>query len=62
MARAWLSPGLGPESVATVSREAGAGNLDLTLGYVGTQPSSYPINTVFLWTSGSQQAIMKRWP
>jgi len=44
--------------LATVSREAGAGNLDLTLGYVGTQPSSYPINTVFLWTSGSQQAIM----
>src|SRR6266446_1641595 len=44
--------------LATVSREADAGNLDLTLGYVGTQPSSYPINTVFLWTSGSQQAIM----
>src|SRR6266403_369048 len=44
--------------LATVSREAGAGTLDLTLGYVGTQPSSYPINTVFLWTSGSQQAIM----
>src|SRR6266478_5645430 len=44
--------------LAIVSREAGAGNLDLTLGYVGTQPSSYPINTVFLWTSGSQQAIM----
>src|SRR5260221_9061644 len=44
--------------LATVSREAGAGNLDLTLGYIGTQPSSYPINTVFLWTSGSQQAIM----
>ena len=44
--------------LAVINREAGAGNLDLTLGYVGTQPSSYPINTVFLWTSGSQQAIM----
>src|SRR5467141_761020 len=44
--------------LATVSREAGASNLDLTLGYVGVQPSSYPINTVFLWTSGPQQAIM----
>src|SRR5258707_2170862 len=44
--------------LATITREAGAGNLDLTLGYIGTQPSSYPINTVFLWTSGSQQAIM----
>jgi multidrug efflux pump subunit AcrB len=44
--------------LASITREAGAGNLDLTLGYIGTQPSSYPINTVFLWTSGSQQAIM----
>src|SRR6266481_333401 len=44
--------------LAAISREAGAGNLDRTLGYIGTQPSSYPINTVFLWTSGPQQAIM----
>jgi multidrug efflux pump subunit AcrB len=44
--------------LATITREAGADNLDLTLGYVGTQPSSYPINTVFLWTNGSQQAVM----
>jgi multidrug efflux pump subunit AcrB len=44
--------------LATITREAGPGNLDLTLGYVGAQPSSYPINTVFLWTSGPQQAIM----
>jgi multidrug efflux pump subunit AcrB len=44
--------------LAAITREAGAGNLDLTLGYVGTQPSSYPINSVFLWTSGPQQAII----
>jgi multidrug efflux pump subunit AcrB len=44
--------------LATITREAGTGDLDLTLGYVGVQPSSYPINSVFLWTSGPQQAIM----
>lgn len=44
--------------LAAITREAGANNLDLTLGYVGTQPSSYPINSVFLWTSGPQQAII----
>jgi multidrug efflux pump subunit AcrB len=44
--------------LATITREAGDGNLDLTLAYVGTQPSSYPINAVFLWTSGPQQAIV----
>src|SRR5882762_2709038 len=44
--------------LAAITREAGTGNLDLTLGYVGVQPSSYPNNSVFLWTSGPQQAIM----
>ena len=44
--------------LATITREAGAKNLETTLGYIGTQPSSYPINTVFLWTSGPQQAII----
>ena len=40
------------------SREAGTGNIDLTLSYVGTQGSSYPINAVFLWTSGPHEAVM----
>ncbi|NUO52837.1 MAG: efflux RND transporter permease subunit [Polyangiaceae bacterium] len=44
--------------LAAVADEAGADNLDLSLGYVGTQGSSYPINAVFLWTSGPQQAIV----
>ena len=42
----------------TINREAGPGNLDITLSYVGTQGSSYPINTVFLWTSGPQEAVI----
>jgi len=41
-----------------INREAGRGNVDLTLGYVGTQGSSYPINAVFLWTSGPHEAIL----
>jgi len=41
-----------------ISREAGTGNIDLTLSYVGTQGSSYPINAVFLWTSGPHEAVM----
>jgi multidrug efflux pump subunit AcrB len=44
--------------LASIGEEAGAENLDLSLGYVGTQGSSYPINAVFLWTSGPQQAII----
>jgi multidrug efflux pump subunit AcrB len=38
---------------------AGAGNVDVTLGYVGVQPSSYPINTIFLWTGGSHEAVLQ---
>ena len=43
----------------TIEQEAGAGNVESTLGYVGLQPSSYPINTVYLWTSGPQEAIFR---
>ena len=44
--------------LAAIDREAGDGNVDLTLSYVGVQASSYPINTVFLWTSGPHEAVM----
>ena len=42
-----------------IKQDAGAGNVQITLGYVGAQASSYPINTVFLWTSGPQEAAMR---
>jgi multidrug efflux pump subunit AcrB len=38
---------------------AGSGNVDITLGYVGVQPSSYPINTIFLWTGGSHEGVLQ---
>ena len=44
--------------LTTIQSVAGEKNLDLSLGYVGTQASSYPINSVFLWTSGPQAAII----
>jgi multidrug efflux pump subunit AcrB len=40
--------------LASIRETVGDKNLDLSLGYVGTQGSSYPINAVFLWTSGPQ--------
>ena len=44
--------------VLTAIHEEAANAVDLTLSYVGTQGSSYPINTVFLWTGGPQEAVM----
>jgi multidrug efflux pump subunit AcrB len=38
---------------------AGPDNVDITLGYVGVQPSSYPINTIFLWTGGSHEGVLQ---
>jgi multidrug efflux pump subunit AcrB len=42
----------------TIGRAAGKDNVAISLSYVGTQGSSYPINTVFLWTGGPHQAVM----
>jgi multidrug efflux pump subunit AcrB len=44
--------------VLNAIREEARGAVDLTLSYVGVQGSSYPINTVFLWTGGPQEAVM----
>jgi multidrug efflux pump subunit AcrB len=41
-----------------INKAAGPGNVLITLGYVGTQGASYPINTVFLWTSGPHEAVI----
>ena len=42
-----------------INQAAGANNVEITLGYVGVQPSSYPINTIFLWTGGSHEGVMQ---
>lgn len=42
-----------------VKQAAGPENVQISLGYVGTIPSTYPINTVFLWTSGPQEGILR---
>jgi multidrug efflux pump subunit AcrB len=42
-----------------IQREAGRGNVAISTGFIGVQPASYPINTIFLWTSGPQEAVLK---
>jgi multidrug efflux pump subunit AcrB len=41
-----------------IRKTAGPDNVAITLGYVGTQGASYPINSVFLWTSGPHEAVI----
>jgi len=45
--------------LALVQQLAGPGNVAITSAFVGTQPSSYPINTIYLWTSGPHEAVLK---
>jgi multidrug efflux pump subunit AcrB len=42
----------------SIAQTAGPDNLEQTLGYVGTIPSSYPINAVFQWSRGPEEAIL----
>ena len=50
---------LGRAVLDEISAAAGSGNVNITLGYVGVQPSSYPINTIFLWTGGSHEGVLQ---
>jgi multidrug efflux pump subunit AcrB len=43
---------------AAAGSKDGVGNVAITLGFVGTQPPSFPINTIYLWTSGPQEAVL----
>ena len=50
---------LAREVLDVIRREAGPGNVDITLGYVGVQPTSYPVNLIFLWTGGSHEGVLQ---
>jgi multidrug efflux pump subunit AcrB len=41
-----------------IREEAGPGNVAITLDFTGVQPASYPVNTIHLWTSGPQEAVL----
>jgi len=42
-----------------IVRTAGTSNVASTLDYIGVQPPSYPVNTIFLWTSGEHEGLLR---
>jgi multidrug efflux pump subunit AcrB len=46
------------KALDVIQREAGAGNVLITTGFIGVQPSSYPVNTIYLFTSGPEEAVL----
>jgi len=47
------------EALEVIKHEAGPENVAVTIGYVGVVPPSYPINSVYLWTGGPEEAVMR---
>jgi multidrug efflux pump subunit AcrB len=47
------------EALEFIKKEAGPENVLISLGYVGVVPSSYPINSVYLWMGGPEEAVVR---
>jgi multidrug efflux pump subunit AcrB len=47
------------QALELIQEEAGAENIEISLGYVGLVPTSYPINTIYLWTRGPEEALLR---
>jgi multidrug efflux pump subunit AcrB len=47
------------QTLEAIKRDVGPDNVQITLGFVGTQPPNYPINTIYLWSSGSEEAVLQ---
>jgi multidrug efflux pump subunit AcrB len=47
------------QSLAIIGDVAGPENVAISLGYVGQVPSSYPINTIYLWMRGPEEAVLR---
>lgn len=46
------------KALDAIRAEVGGDALKTSLAFVGVMPSSYPVNTVYLWTSGSHEAVL----
>ncbi|MFZ0663980.1 MAG: efflux RND transporter permease subunit [Acidobacteriaceae bacterium] len=47
------------KALEEIKRLAGPGNVEISVGYVGTYAPSYPVNLIYLWTSGPQEAVLR---
>ncbi len=47
------------KTLEIIGREVGEENVAISVGYVGVQSSAYPINTIYLWTSGPEEAVLQ---
>lgn len=41
-----------------IKEEIGPENINISIGFVGVHPSSYPVNTLYMWSSGPHEAVL----
>lgn len=47
------------KALEIIKEKVGPENVEISVGYVGVVPSSYPINGVYLWMSGPEESVMR---
>ncbi len=47
------------QALDIIKNEVGTNNVEITLGFVGVHPSSYPINLIYLWNGGSEEGVVQ---
>ncbi len=47
------------KTLDVIERVVGPENVDISTDFVGAQAASYPINTIYLFTSGPQEAVLR---
>jgi multidrug efflux pump subunit AcrB len=45
--------------IDTIKQEVGPDNVAMTLAFVGVHPPNYPINLIYLWSSGPEEAVLQ---
>lgn len=47
------------KAIDVIKQTVGADNVTITSDYVGTQPASYPVDLIYLFTAGPQEAVIR---
>jgi len=50
---------LAKEALEIIKHQVGADNVAISIGYVGLIGSSYPINTIYHWSRGPEEAVLR---
>ncbi|MDE3068972.1 MAG: efflux RND transporter permease subunit, partial [Verrucomicrobiota bacterium] len=47
------------QALDIIKNQVGPTNVEITLGFVGVHPASYPINLIYLWNGGPQEGVVQ---